>query len=248
MRRAEFFWKKYSDLLRIESLPYLLAYIAASFILTKAFFSRWELSCIASISAFPVFLRKLQRYLSERRQHRTETEFYLMLRQVSMSLSSGVTLENAVRETILADRKQYKVIGSELERVCRMLKNNYPAEQAFRVFARRCGNREILAFSEVLSAGIPAGITLAQLIRYLSSAFRLKADTEQEIKRLLNAPRYNNRIITLMPPFCVLLFRQLAPSYLEPLYHGTGRIVMAAVFLLLMLAWWLGDRLSDVRY
>lgn len=157
MRRAELFWKKYSDLLRIESLPYLLAYIAASFILTKAFFSRWELSCIAAIGVFPVFLRKLRRYLSERRQHRTETEFYLMLRQVSMSLSSGATLENAVRETILADRKQYKVIGSELERVCRMLKNNYPAEQAFRVFARRCGNREILAFSEVLSAGIPAG-------------------------------------------------------------------------------------------
>ena len=158
MRRAELFWKKYSDLLRIESLPYLLAYIVASFILTKAFFSRWELSCIAAIGVFPVFLRKLRRYLSERRQHRTETEFYLMLRQVSMSLSSGATLENAVRETILADRKQYKVIGSELERVCRMLKNNYPAEQAFRVFARRCGNREILAFSEVLSAGIPAGI------------------------------------------------------------------------------------------
>ena len=121
-------------------------------------------------------------------------------------------------------------------------------EDAFRVFAQRCRNREILTFSEVLAAGIPAGINLAQLIRYLSSAYRLKADVEQEIKKTLNAPKYNNRIIMAMPVCCIFLFRKIAPSYLEPLYYGSGRIVMVVVFLLLIVAWWTGTYLSNIRY
>ncbi|MFR1517423.1 MAG: type II secretion system F family protein [Clostridia bacterium] len=243
------FWKEFSDVVQKQALlAYLVIYCIAAVLLTRAFFERWDVSLLLLVCGLPVFIRKSRRYLAACRQTRAETEFYRMLRQVSMSLSAGATLENAVRETAFADRKDYKVIGGELERVYRMLKNHYPPEYAFRIFAQRCGNREILAFSEVLSAGIPAGINLAQLIRYLSSTFRLKADVEQEIRKLLNAPKYNNRIIMIMPVVCIFLFRKVAPSYLEPLYHGTGRIIMVIVFILLFAAWWIGDRLSDIRY
>jgi len=77
---------------------------------------------------------------------------------------------------------------------------------------------------------------------------RIKADVEQEIKKTLNAPKYNNRIIMAMPVCCIFLFRKIAPSYLEPLYYGSGRIVMVVVFLLLIVAWWTGTYLSNIRY
>lgn len=249
MKRIKFSWKEYSELFRRDLLlPYVLLYFTAAMLLTRAFFERWDVSFLISVSGLPAVLRKSRIFLCERRRERMETEFYMMLRQISMSLSSGMSLENAVGETFFTDRRNYKLIGAELERVYRMLQNNYPPEHAFRAFAQRCGTREILAFSAVLSAGIPAGINLSQLIRYLSAAFRLKADVEQEIKKILHAPKYNNRIIMAMPAFCILLFRKIAPSYLEPLYYGTGRIVMAAVFFMLLAAWWIGDRLSDIRY
>ena len=248
MKPKKFCWKEFFKLFGKELLLYITIYIIAAMMLTRAFFERWVISCIITVCGTPIFLLEIKKYLSARRQARIETEFFIMLRQVSMSLSSGSTLENAVRETIVTDRKNYKTIGEELECVYRMLRNNYPPEDAFRVFAQRCRNREILTFSEVLAAGIPAGINLAQLIRYLSSAYRLKADVEQEIKKTLNAPKYNNRIIMAMPVCCIFLFRKIAPSYLEPLYYGSGRIVMVVGFLLLIVAWWTGTYLSNIRY
>lgn len=225
-----------------------IIYIAAAYFVSLAFFESRQAACLLTVCGMPVFIIKLRTYLSVRKQKAIEAEFYIMLRQISMSLSSGSTLTNAVRETIIIDRKSYKVIGKELERVYGMLRNNVPAENAFHMLAKECGNTEITAFSEVLRAGIPAGINLAELIRYASSSLRIKADVEHEIQRLLNAPKYNNRIIMVMPVFCILLFRGIAPSYLAPLYSGAGRFVMAAVFLLIALAWFIGDRMSDIRY
>lgn len=248
MKPKEFCWKGFFKLFGKELFVYIIIYIIAAMLLARAFFERWMISCIITACGLPIFLLEIKKCLTTRRQARIEAEFFIMLQQVSMSLSSGSTLENAVRETIVTDRRNYKTIGEDLECVYRMLRNNYPPEDAFRIFAQRCRNREILTFSEVLAVGIPAGINLAQLIRYLSSAYRLKADVEQEIKKTLNAPKYNNRIIMAMPVCCIFLFRKIAPSYLEPLYHGSGRIVMAAVFLLLLAAWWTGKYFSNIRY
>ena len=226
----------------------VLVYIAAAYFVCMSFFENRKAACILTVCGMPFFIKKLMSYIYTKRQRAIEDEFYFMLRQISMSLSSGNTLSNAVKETVITDRKSYRMIGSELERVYGMLRNNCSAEDAFRAFAKRCGNREITAFSEVLCAGVPAGVNLNELIRYVSSSLRTKADVEQEIRRMLNAPKYNNRIIMAMPVFCIVMFRGIAPSYLAPLYAGTGRFVMAAVLVLIVFAWFIGERISNIRY
>lgn len=248
MGKNQSFWSISSKALRKEFLPYTAAYLIGSILTVRIFFERWDVACLLTVCGIPVYFYKLRRWLSARRQTRADMEFYMMLRQISMALSSGSTLENAVRETAAADRKHYRIIGEELAGVYRLLRNHYPPDAAFRIFAERSGSRDALTFSEVLAAGIPAGINFVQLIRYLSAAFCLKEEVEQEIGKILNAPRYNNRIILVMPVCCILLFRRLAPSYLEPLYHSGGRIVMIAVFILLLAAGWIGDRLSNIKY
>ncbi len=233
---------------RYLSVLYTLLYTAAAYFVFFSFFENSKISVILTLCGLPVFIFRMRKYMRAVHRERVEAEFYIMLRQISMSLSSGSTIENAVRETVAADRKSYKVIGKELEKVYGMLRNNIPAERAFAEFAKQCGNSEITAFGEVLRAGIPAGINLAGLIRYVSSSLRMKSDVEQDIKRMLNAPKYNNRIIMAMPVFCIVLFRSISPSYLEPLYVGAGRIVMIAVLALIISAWLIGERLSDIRY
>lgn len=243
------FWKRFlAAAHRYEILPYTAVYFAVAVPALSMFFGGFTVPFALTICGLPIFLRKMKRGLEERRRLHTETEFYTMLRQISVSMSSGATLENALGETILADRAQYRRIGAELERVYRMLKNHYSPDRAFLLFAERCGSREIRIFGEVLAAGIPAGINLTRLIRYLSSVYRLKADTEQEIRKALNAPKYNNRIILAAPFVCIAVFRQIAPSYLAPLYAGAGRAVMAAVLIMLAAAWGIGCRLSRISY
>ena len=120
MKPKKFCWKEFFKLFGKELLLYITIYIIAAMMLTRAFFERWVISCIITVCGTPIFLLEIKKYLSARRQARIETEFFIMLRQVSMSLSSGSTLENAVRETIVMDRKNYKTIGEELECVYRL--------------------------------------------------------------------------------------------------------------------------------
>lgn len=230
-----------------ELILYTAIYIAASLLVLQAFFDNIYVSSLLCSAGIYFYIRKINNYISWRRQQRIENEFYALLRQLSMAMSSGATIENAVREAAIADRKLYKTIGSELERTYRMISNHYSPDFAFRVLSDRCRNEEIRTFAEVLAAGIPAGINLAQLIRYMSVAFRLKSDVEHEIQKTLNAPKYNNRIIMAMPFVCVIVFRCVAPSYMAPLYHGYGRAVMIAVFILILSAGWIGSKLSDIR-
>ena len=110
MKPKKFCWKEFFKLFGKELLLYITIYIIAAMMLTRAFFERWVISCIITVCGTPIFLLEIKKYLSARRQARIETEFFIMLRQVSMSLSSGSTLENAVRETIVTDRKNYKTI------------------------------------------------------------------------------------------------------------------------------------------
>lgn len=243
------FKKYFNHFKNYEILFYSAAYIVAAIVFTKSFFDNVYATLVITALGFPIFLHRMLRYLSNRQKAKIEKEFYAALRQISISMASGATLENAVKEMVATtQKKSYQTIKYELETVYRMLRNHYAPDQAFRSFAARCKNQEIQAFAEVLAAGIPAGINLAQLIKYMSAAFQLKADVELDIRKTLNAPKYNNRIIMAMPFLCVVVFRKIAPAYMAPLMKGSGRIVLAVVFLLIVLAWWFGERLSDIQY
>ena len=246
--RNKLLFKKYFSRFKKELLLYSAIYFVAAILFTKTFFDNIYVAFAIAVLGIPIFLKRMQRYLSVRQQVRIEKEFSAALRQISISMASGATLENAIREMIATGQKSCQTIKNELETVYRMLRNHYTPDQAFRSFAARCRNQEIQAFAEVLAAGIPAGINLTQLIKYMSAAFQLKADVELDIRKTLNAPKYNNRIIMAMPFLCVIVFRKIAPAYMAPLLEGAGRIVLSVVFLLIVLAWWMGDRLSDIRY
>ncbi len=227
---------------------YVLVYVFAAICVFQAMFARWDISFLLMLCTLPVFLKKIKIYIRKKRQEKIEKEFYKLLSHISVTMSSGSSLKSAIKEAALLGKKEYKVLWKELESSYRMLQNNYSPEYVFLSLAKKTDNHEIKTFSEILSVGIPAGINLTGLIRWLSSAYRMRFDTESEIARILNAPKYNNRIMMIMPVVCIVLFKQIAPSYMQPLYSGAGRIVMIAVFVLVLFAWLIGDKLGDIEY
>ena len=212
------------------------------------FIESWIISFIFTACTLPLFLKKINNWLREKRQVAIEKEFYILLSQLSMAMSSGMSLENAFKEAVITGEKEYKTIKTDLKSVYRLLQNNYPPEYVFAVLAKKTDNQEIKTFAEIISVGIPAGINIAGLMRWLTSAYRMRTDTEGEISRILNAPKYNNRIILIMPVLCILLFKQIAPSYMEPLYTGYGRGIIIFVVFIIVLAWWLGEKISKIDY
>lgn len=247
MKKKKYILKKYFNL-KGKISCYAIIYIITALFVFNVIFERWDISFVLAICGLPIFFKKVKGWLKKKRQETTEAEFYILLSQLSMSMSSGMSLENALREAVVTGKKEYRILGDELESISRMLQNNYTPEYVFGVLAKKTENQEIKTFAEIISVGIPAGINIAGLMRWLTAAYRMKTDTEGEISKILNAPKYNNRIILLMPVVCIVLFKQIAPSYMQSLYVGTGRIIMLFVVFVIALAWWFGEKISKIDY
>lgn len=226
----------------------IIIYVFVGSLCVWLLFENILVCCILILTGLPFFVILLKRYLEKKKQSIIEMEFYKMLGSVSASMASGMILENALKETIIVDKKEYKILSSDFEKMYRMLQNNYTIEGAFKLLAQKYNNREIKTFCDVLSAGRPTGIDMTALIRYMSSAYRTKADAYSEIVRILNAPKYNNRLIMAMPFVCIFIFRQMAPSYMSSLYTHTGNMIMLFVSILIIFSCWLGEKIGNINY
>ena len=80
----------------------------------------------------------------------------------------------------------------------RLIALNISPEEAVEAFQRGPAG-DIQNFSNALYESLQAGGNLVQLVRNSASALRVKYDSEDEIRSLLNLPRFNHRIMMVMP-------------------------------------------------
>jgi len=201
----------------------------------------------AAALAVPVF-RRVKKELQLSYEHKIRKEFVSCLMVMSGSLSSGLRLEQCIGEIAVSTSSEFKNIRPEFIRMQKLIELNWPAEKAFEELARRIPSNDIKLFSLALNTGIPAGINLVELIRNISAGMRVRNDTEAEISRTLDLPKYNNRIMMLIPFVMIAGMRKFSPGYLDALDTGIGGIVKTAAAVLILLSILLGDRLGDIDY
>ena len=202
---------------------------------------------IGALSLLPLRL-KVRREFESRYEKVMRREFVACLVSISGSLASGVRLEQCINEIAVSDSTEYSHIRPEFIRMTKLIQLNLPAERAFCELAERVPVSDIILFSQALDYAIPAGVNLIELVRSFSSGMRIRNDVEAEISRTLNLPRYNNRIITVMPFFMIALMRFTAADYLSGLDGSVGNIVKAASAAMIIGAIVLGELLGNVRY
>ena len=171
-----------------------------------------------------------------------------MLVSLSGSLGAGLGLERCIYELAESPSREFPVLKPQFNRMQQLLQFNWPVEYVFEDLAQRYQHPDMRTFSTALRAGIPAGINLVELVRNIAAATRMKRDTENEILRVLNLPKYNNRIVMIMPFLSVSVVRMIAPSYAASLDTGIGAVVMVAACFLLGVAFLLGEVLGKIRY
>lgn len=190
-------------------------------------------AAIASLVLSPFMFVYTRKSLKKRFDRRVEKEFSDILLIISASLSSGMRLEQCIGEIASADNSEFGLLKPEFVRMNKLISLNRTAVKAFEELAGRFDSPDIKMFSLALSEGIPAGVNQVELVRSVSTALRLKNDTGREIERTLNLPKYNNRVITVMPFAVIFIVRKMSPEYLSCLESGPGRIIMIAASVLI---------------
>jgi Flp pilus assembly protein TadB len=67
-------------------------YIALAVFVFMVVFEKWTISISLALCGLPLFVKKTKLWLKKKRQEATEAEFYVLLTQLSMAMSSGMSL------------------------------------------------------------------------------------------------------------------------------------------------------------
>ena len=233
-----------------ERLVFGLLFLVASAVAFWLLFGIVWVGLPAGLALLPLFWKKLSESLCRRRHRILEEEFCTYMQLTAAALASGTSFDNVFRE--VADTKplagKAKYMDTEFLIISRLISLNYESTEAFALFAERTGSTDIKSMADALSGMAYSGGNLVTLVRGGVESLRLKQDTEREIKRILSAPRMNQRILTFMPFAFIFLLKMKSPEYVNKLYSGVGIIVMAAVTLLLIASFFAGEKITNIKF
>ena len=171
-------------------------------------------------------------------------EWILLL---ASSLTAGYSMENALvqsyQELCLMFPKG-GIMQEELKMMLAKAGNNQRPEILFDELAEKYPYEEVQSFAEVFKAARISGGSLQTVIRGTAAQMAEIMDTRREIRTLLAARVYEQRIMSVMPAAVLLYIRLGSGEFLEGLYHNmTGELVMSVCLGIYGAAYLMGKRM-----
>jgi len=236
-------------LCRRELIFSVTAGYAVLFGVTYLFYHSVALSLLLSLlgAAAPRWRR---RSLLEARRNRLKLQFKEALFSLTSSLAAGRSLENAFRGVLEDMKLLYSDEGTDMLKeigiLIHRLDNFEPLEGALRDLAGRARIDEITQFVDALSTCKRSGGDLLEVMRRTSTIIGDKLTVEGDIKILLAQKRFESRIMMAVPFVFLAFLGTAASDYMKPLYSGLGCVIMTVLLLLLLVCFWIMDRIMRI--
>ncbi|WP_270169242.1 type II secretion system F family protein [Paenibacillus sp. SYP-B4298] len=195
--------------------------------------------------------RLYRHYLLQRRRNQLKQQFKEALVSLSSSLAAGRSVENAVL-AVPADLKFiYADMDSDMLReldILRLrLENGEPLELGLQDFADRAMVEEITQFVDVFCIGKRSGGDLIEIIRQTSQMLGEKLEIQQELAVMIARKKFESRIMIAVPFVFLALLGLASPDYMEPLYQGSGYVLLTVSLAVLLGCYWWIFKLTDIK-
>lgn len=197
-------------------------------------------------------------YHRERQLSREKRELSLRRRQCAdafLALASNVSAGYALENAVVQSRDELSRLWGEssfVVREWRMMEQqlsvfHVPMEQAFDVFARRSGVAEACQLAQLLVIAKRSGGDVAALLRLSATQLKEATAVELEIQTGIAQMKYEQGIMTAMPPLMLLYVQVGMPDMMEAMYETqVGIIVMFSAFIIYIVAIAWGKRVSEI--
>jgi tight adherence protein B len=234
--------------IRERTLVILLAGLVMG-VIGFVFYKNIVLSVILGLTGllFPKMWRDI---MIKRRKDKLLVQFRQALYCLSSSLTAGKSIENAFRDA-LADLKLLfiepsNLIVREFTTIVQRLDNGEPIEKAVNDFSSRANIEDISNFTDVLVTCKRTGGNLIEVMRRTTSILTEKLEIQTEIAVMLAQKKFESRIMTFAPICIVAVLSFASADYMEPLFHGLGRIIMTICLIILGFCFWLTQRMMKI--
>lgn len=187
----------------------------------------------------------------EKREQELCRQFRDGIASLAASLRAGHSAENAFRDAageleLLYGREER--MPKEFKRIVSRTEMNVPLEQAVAEMALRCGIADIETFSEVFSAARRTGGELGKMILDTIQTISGRMEVREEIYTMLRGRQYEQAVMKAVPVFLLVYMDISSPGYFSVLYDTLlGRGIMTICFILYLAAWFLADKIADIR-
>lgn len=207
-------------------------------------------ACIIFIILFPFYVRKLLEQINDKNKHELRIEFCEMIGSLSASLSSGMSVENAVITSCTDMERLYSenaVIVKELRKIIEKIRMNVSVNTAIMEFADRTKVDDIVNFSTVFNEAVFTGGNLSEIINDTVIVMQDKRRTEDEIEALLKGKMLEQKVICLIPFLIILFLRFTSNEFINVLYHNVaGILVMTICLVLYILSILMSERIIKI--
>lgn len=224
---------------------YFIGLCIGGYILTE----KIGISCLLASLITPFLTIEYGKKYIEKIKRNSEKQFGEFMQLVLTSVSAGKSIEQAFSEVLEDNEKSFKLIRRELEILNRRTSMHFGFYDELIDFSAKTESRDIMNLAYAIKiAGIKGG-NLPMIIRNSLAALRVKLETDNEISQTLALPRYNHKIITVMPFALVLMIKSISKDYIDVIYNTrAGFWVVICVTLAMLLAWLLGNALTNISF
>ena len=221
-----------------ERVMYLLWGAAVSALISWAFYKSLAAFFILLLPTEWFFFRFMKTTLMENRKFELSLEFREAIMAVQSSLNAGYSVENAFIEAGRVMENMYGsngLITEEFKVLTRRLRTNESLEKILLELADRSGIEDIEDFANVFSAAKRSGGDFTRIIRKASDSIGDKMDIRRDIRTSINARRYENRIMEIVPFGIIIYLNVTSADFLSSLYHNISGVIIMTISLALYL-------------
>lgn len=211
-----------------------------------------------SVWAFILFLpylifyfRKKKREQQEQQAEQLRYQFKDGILTVSAALNAGYSVENAFREgrkdlALLYEKDE--PIMKEFHRIIRGLDANERLEKLLFDFASRSGLEEVESFAEIFATAKGTGGDFSVIIRTTAERIATKMEVKREIKTMIAAKNFEQKIMSLVPFLIMFYINLTSPGFFNELYGNVlGVIVMTVCLGIYLLSCYLAGRIMQIE-
>ncbi len=199
-----------------------------------------------------LYLKVKKKQLILKRRNELNLQFKDLLSSLASSLSSGSTIENAftcaLDDLLVLYPSEETSIIRETNVIIHKLSLNTTIEDAISDLAKRAKLEDIANFSDVISICKRTGGNLIEAIKNASGIISDKIEMKQEIETMLSSRKFEQKVLNVMPLGMVLVLSITAGDYISPIFTTIqGRVAMTVCLLLLSCAFFLSNKIMNIR-
>jgi tight adherence protein B len=179
----------------------------------------------AGASMFGVLMaaRYLRRRVDKRRKA-FEAQLPDALSLVASSLSAGHTFLRAVQ---MMCEESAPPLSEEFARLVAETRLGDTVTEALQRMAQRLQIRDLDMVVQAIRIQQTVGGRLADLFHTLAEVIRARDEVKREVQILTAEGRMSAYVLAALVPGLFLMMQMLNASYVEPLYHGAGLLILA---------------------